>query len=352
MKTPTGYTITEVDFANASDEQVTEAARLLQAQNQERVPEDPLTPIEAIVQRIRATTPNQWRATFAARDASGKLVGSSFVGWNKNEPENAHARWTEVNVLPAHRRKGIGTALYRAAVEACLGQGDDLVFFGQTSDRQPSGGAFAKAIAASAGLPMKLNQLNIADVDRAKVAQWAKIDPKGYRLERADSVVPKSLIQPYLDAANAMNDMPKGDLRFADQKFTEEQLHERESWLKQAGMEWWLIVAVAASGEGAGFTEVQYDPRSGHVIHQGGTGVTTAHRGHQLGLWMKAVMLERILRERPAAKFIRTGNANVNEHMLAINTQLGFKHAWSNTLWQLPLAEARTSLGLREKAKV
>ncbi|HYR93470.1 MAG TPA: GNAT family N-acetyltransferase [Methylomirabilota bacterium] len=352
MKTPTGYTITEVDFANASDEQVTEAARLLQAQNQERVPEDPLTPIEAIVQRIRATTPNQWRATFAARDASGKLVGSSFVGWNKNEPENAHARWTEVNVLPAHRRKGIGTALYRAAVEACLGQGDDLVFFGQTSDRQPSGGAFAKAIAASAGLPMKLNQLNIADVDRAKVAQWAKIDPKGYRLERADSVVPKSLIQPYLDAANAMNDMPKGDLRFADQKFTEEQLHERESWLKQAGMEWWLIVAVAASGEGAGFTEVQYDPRSGHVIHQGGTGVTTAHRGHQLGLWMKAVMLERILRERPAAKFIRTGNANVNEHMLAINTQLGFKHAWSNTLWQLPLAEARTSLGLREQAKV
>jgi GNAT superfamily N-acetyltransferase len=352
MKTPTGYTITEVDFVSASDEQVTEAARLLQAQNQERVPEDPLTPIEAIVQRIRATTPNQWRATFAARDASGKLAGSSFVGWNKNEPENAHARWTEVNVLPAHRRKGLGTALYRAAVEACLGQGDDLVFFGQTSDRQPSGEAFAKAIAASAGLPMKLNQLNIADVDRAKVAQWAKIDPKGYRLERADNVVPTSLIQPYLDSANAMNDMPKGDLRFADQKFTEEQIHERESWLKQAGMEWWLIVAVADSGEGAGFTEVQYDPRSGHVIHQGGTGVTTAHRGHQLGLWMKAVMLERILRERPAAKFIRTGNANVNEHMLAINTQLGFKHAWSNTLWQLPLAEARTSLGLREKAKV
>jgi len=352
MKTPTGYTLAETDLATASDEQIAEAARLLQAQNHERVPEDPLTPIEVIAQRIRASTPNQWRATFAARDASGKLVGSSFVGWNKNEPENAHARWTEVNVLPAHRRKGIGTALYRAAVEACLGQADDLVFFGQTSDRQPSGGAFAKAIAASAGLPMKLNQLTIADVDRAKLAEWAKIDPNGYRLERADNVVPRALIQPYLDAANAMNDMPKGDLRFAHQKFTEEQLHERESWLKQAGMEWWLVVAVAANGEGAGFTEVQYDARQGHVIHQGGTGVTTSHRGHQLGLWMKAVMLERILRERPAAKFIRTGNANVNEHMLAINTQLGFKQAWSNTLWQLPLAEARTSLGLREKAKV
>ncbi len=147
-----------------------------------------------------------------------------------------------------------------------------------------------------------------------------------------------------------MNDMPKGDLRFADQKFTAEQLHERESWLKQAGMEWWVIVAIhAATGEGAGFTEVNYDPRVGHVVQQSGTGVTAAHRGHKLGLWMKAVMLQRILRERPAAKFIRTGNANVNKNMLEINTQLGFRQAWSSTLWQLPLAEARTSLGLREK---
>jgi mycothiol synthase len=346
------YTITAVDLASATDEQLTDAARLLQFQNQERVPEDPPTPVEAIKQRLRATTPNQWRATFAARDASGKLVGSSFVGWNMNEPENTHVRFSEVNVLPEHRRKGLGRALYRAAVEACLAQGDDLVFFGQTSDRQPSGEAFAKAIAATAGLPMKLNQLVIADVDRATLAEWAKRDAAGYRLERADNVVPGSLIQPFLASANAMNDMPKGDLRFAAQNFTEEQLHERESWTAQAGMQWWLIVAIhEATGEGAGFTEVNYDPRSGHVVHQSGTGVVAAHRGHGLGLWMKAVMLERIIRERPAAKFIRTGNANVNEHMLAINTQLGFRHAWSSTVWQLPLAEARTSLGLRVAAR-
>jgi GNAT superfamily N-acetyltransferase len=352
MNTLESYTITEVDLTTRSRAELEEAARLLQAQNQERVPEDPLTSIDAIVQRITATTPNQWRATFTARDASGKLVGSSFVGWNKNEPENAHARWTEVNVLAEHRRRGVGRALLRAAVEACIGQGDDLVFFSQTNDRQPSGDAFAKSIAASAGLEMKLNQLVISDVDRAKVAEWAKLDPAGYRLERADNLVPDKLVQPYLDSANAMNDMPKGDLRFADQKFTEEQLHERESWLNQAGMERWLIVAIhEATGEGAGFTEVSYDPRVGHVIQQSGTGVTAKHRGHRLGLWMKAVMLDRILRERPQAKFIRTGNANVNKNMLEINTLLGFRHAWSSTLWQLPLAEARTSLGLREAAK-
>ena len=352
MKTPHGYRIEEIDLTDRSRPELEEAARLLQAQNHERVPEDPLTPIDALIQRITAVTPGQWRAIFSARDASGTLVGSSFVGWNKNEPENAHARWTEVNVLPEHRRKGVGRALMGAAVEACIGQGDNLVFFGQTNDRQPSGAAFAKALAASAGLEMKLNQLAIADVDRAKVAEWAKLDPSGYRLERADNVVPQKLITPFLDSANSMNDMPKGDLKFADQKFTEEQLHERESWLKQAGMEWWLIVAIhEETGEGAGFTEVNYDPRMGTVVQQSGTGVTANHRGHRLGLWMKAAMLERIMRERPEAKFIRTGNANVNKNMLEINTLLGFRHAWSNTLWQLPLAEARTSLGLREAAK-
>ncbi|TMB92684.1 MAG: GNAT family N-acetyltransferase, partial [Chloroflexi bacterium] len=127
MRTPTGYQIVQTDAATASDAELTEAARVFQTMNHERVPEDPLTAIDAIKARLRATTPAQWRATFAARDVSGTLVGTGFVGWNKNEPENAHARWTEVNVLPAHRGKGVGRAIMRALVEACIAQGDDLV---------------------------------------------------------------------------------------------------------------------------------------------------------------------------------------------------------------------------------
>ena len=92
--------------------------------------------------------------------------------------------------------------------------------------------------------------------------------------------------------------------------------------------------------------ERPYDPRVPHLVWQQGTPVTDAHRGHRLGLWMKAVMLKRILEERTQARFIRTGNANTNAQMLAINTQLGFRPAWSSALWQLTLADARKAVGL------
>jgi hypothetical protein len=63
-------------------------------------------------------------------------------------------------------------------------------------------------------------------------------------------------------------------------------------------------------------------------------------------MWMKAVMLKRILGERPKALFIRTGNANTNAQMLGINAQLGFVQAWSACLWQISIADARTAVAL------
>lgn len=326
--------------------QLREAAELYQAQQRERTPEDPLTPIEAIEQRLRAVVPGRWQAYFGARDAKGALSGYGVVSRSLNEPENAHLRWTEIVVSPEHRRRGVGRALMRRLVDAVADQGDDVVLMAQTTDRVPSGSEFARRIGADPGLDMKTNQLDLSTVDRAKVDEWARVSPKGYRLERIDDTVPAELVAPYIQAANGMNDAPRGDLKMADWNLTEEQIRERESWFKQTGSEWWLLVAVhEASGEGAGFTEVTYDQKISHVIWQQGTAVIDAHRGHRLGMWMKAVMLKRILDERPKALFIRTGNANTNAQMLGINTQLGFVQAWSACLWQISIADARKAVG-------
>ena len=347
MTDPTGYRFEPMDPLELGPAELREAALLYQALQSERTPEDPLTAVEAIERRFRAVVPGQWHAFFGARDESGALVGYGVVNRTLNEPENAHLRWTEIGVSGKHRRRGVGRALLRRLVDAVADQGDDLVFMAQATDRVPSGAEFAKAIGAKPGLDMKTNQLDLSKVDRAKVEEWAAISPKGYRLERVDDTVPTELVAPYIQASNGMNDAPRGDLKIADWKLTEEQIRERESWFKQTGTEWWLLVAIhEASGDGAGFTEVSYDPKVSHVIWQQGTAVIDAHRGHQLGMWMKAVMLKRILAERPKALFIRTGNANTNAQMLGINTQLGFVQAWSACLWQISLADARRAVGL------
>jgi GNAT superfamily N-acetyltransferase len=342
MVSPNEYTIEPVDLQAATDAVVREIAQFRQELALEQRPEDPATPLEVIEQWLRSRPPGQWRAIFIARDSGRRLAGYGVGARNLKDTQNAHIRWSEIAVKPEHRRRGLGRKLLALVVGSFEGQGDDLAVISETTDRVPSSGAFATAIGAKAGLPMKMNQLDLRAVDRAKVAEWSRATPKGYRLVRIDDTVPEQFVKAYIQASEGINDMPRGEIAFNDWKLTEAQIRQRESFFKQAGLTWWLLLAIdEATGEGVGFTEVEFNPLDPHVIQQEGTAVVAAHRGHGIGLWLKAVMLERILAERADSRFIRTGNANVNAEMLAINKKLGFTYAWQTTLWQLPIADAR-----------
>ena len=345
MSIPSDYTIEPADLQTATDAEVQEIAQFRQDLALEQRPEDPPTPLAVITQWLRARPPGQWRAIFVARDRAGRLAGYGVAVRNLKDTENAHIRWSEIAVKPEHRRRGLGRALFGHVVRSVDVSSDDIVVISETNDRVPSGAAFASAIGAKPGLPMKLNQLDLGKVDRARVREWARAIPKGYRLEKIDETVPDKLVKAFIQASEGINDMPRGEIAFNDWKLTEEQIRQRESFFKQAGMIWWLLLAIdEATCEGVGFTEVEFNPLDPHVIQQEGTAVAAAHRGHGIGLWLKAVMLERILAERPDSRFIRTGNANVNANMLAINAKLGFTYAWQTTLWQLPIADARKTL--------
>jgi GNAT superfamily N-acetyltransferase len=354
MASTNDYTIVPVDLQAATDAEVQEIAQFRQELAIEQRPEDPPTPLGVIAQWLRSRPPGQWRAVFIARDHGSRLAGYGFGARNLKDTENAHIRWSEIAVKPQHRRQGLGRALFARVLGSFEGQGDDVTVISETTDRVPSGEAFANAIGAKPGLPMKLNQLDLRAVDRTKVGEWSRAAPKGYRLERIDDTVPEQFVKAYIQASEGINDMPRGDIAFNDWKLTEAQIRQRESFFKQAGLTWWLLLAIdAETGEGVGFTEVEFNPLDPHAIQQEGTAVVAAHRGHGIGLWLKAVMLERILAERPDSRFIRTGNANVNAQMLAINTKLGFTYAWQTTLWQLRVADARkgmTTVGSAAKA--
>src|SRR5437763_8446113 len=320
MRIPNGYTIEPTDLQTATDAEVVEIAQFRQELAVEERPEDPPTPLYVIEQWLRARAPGQWRAIFVGRDSGGELAGYGVAARNLKDTQNARIRWSEIAVKPRHRRAGLGRALFARVLGSFEGQGDEITVISETKDRMPSGEAFATAIGAKPGLPMKLNQLDLRSGDRRKVAHWALATPKGHRLERIDGTVPEQFVKAYIEASEGINDMPRGDIAFNDWKLTEAQIRQRESFFKQAGLTWWLLLAIdEQTGAGVGFTEVEFNPSDPHAIQQEGTAVVAAHRGRSIGLWLKAVMLGRILADRPDSRFIRTGNANVNAQMLAIN---------------------------------
>ena len=72
---------------------------------------------------------------------------------------------------------------------------------------------------------------------------------------------------------------------------------------------------------------------------QGDTGVLEEFRGHRFGKWLKAEMARYLVSDHPEITRLRTGNANSNAPMLAINEEMGFTAHHHNTVWQKPTSE-------------
>jgi hypothetical protein len=100
----------------------------------------------------------------------------------------------------------------------------------------------------------------------------------------------------------------------------------------------------------AGFTELSWNPKRAAIVWQHGTGVLVSHRGKGLGRYLKAINMEAMLAANPAARFVRTGNADSNAPMLAINRQMGFEPFISETVWQANAAAVVSRLAERSEA--
>ena len=334
------YTVEPVDLSTADDDLLCEVVALTNAIAHERVPEDPPLSLEAFASRVRNRPAMVVIRDWLARSAEGELVGRGFVV-RFDADTNKHLRDASIDVLPAHRRKGIAKLLFREIVGGA-GAADDIVISFFTNDRVASAGAFLKRIGAKTTLTMHTNQLDLSQLDRGMVREWAAIEPKGYRLEWIDGDVPENLTKNVIVAYDTMNTAPRGDSAMEDWNTTPQQIHEWDRSRRGSGRERRLVLAIHdATRETAGYTELVYDPKVPHLIWQQGTAVIPSHRGQGIGKWIKAAMLERALRDWPRARLIRTGNADSNAPMLAINTRLGFKPAWADTIWEVGIVDAR-----------
>jgi GNAT superfamily N-acetyltransferase len=337
-----GYAVEPVDLPTATDDLLREVNELQNVMARERTPEDPPVPVEALASRVRTRPKLLEMRDWLVRAPGGELVARASIARYRADT-NQHLRDASIDVAAPHRRKGIGTRLYREIVGAA-GSDDVVISFG-TSDRVPSGAAFMARIGARQTLANHINQLDLARLDRAMVREWGGIDTPGYRLVWIDGDVPDALLPNVIAAYDAMNTAPRGDSAMEDWNTTPEIVRDWDASRRASGRERRLLLAIAEkSGETAGYTELAYDPKVPHVIWQQGTAVIPAHRSQGIGKWIKAAMLERALRDWPTARLVRTGNADTNAPMLAINTRLGFRPAWAWVVWEIGIVDARRYL--------
>lgn len=338
--------LTEIDLRAIGDDDGAAYWALSEVIRAERLPDDPPMPCAYFIRRLRGIPEfvSVW-ALLARAEPGGPLVAAANLGFDQSG-DNLHLAQFEIEVLPAHRRRGIGRRLLGWVVGKAQELGKRSLITA-SYDRIPAGRAFVERIGARPGLEDRESQLALAEVDRALLARWqADAAVADFELLFWDNHYPEEQLAAYADLCEVMNTAPREGLELNDERMTPEKLRQSMESTRARGSYVWTIIAVErAGGRMAGFTEIFGNPDRPTIINQGATAVRPEFRGHRLGRWMKAAMLERVIADLPEARFVRTGNATSNAPMLAINTDLGFRPYAINTVWQMETAQAAAFAG-------
>lgn len=339
-------TIVPIDYRALEDEHIAALNAFENVMDAEAHPEDPPTPLEI----TRATATNHPDVLvireFWAREADGAIAAMAWAWWKQVE-ENRQLAFCGVSVRPDRRGRALAKTLLRNVVEEVEADGRTTIVC-WTSDRVPAGEAFAKRLGAEPGSAVHTNRLLLADVDREMVRHWNDEGPvraPDYELLMLDGPYPDDLIEEICGVYDIMNTAPRDDLEIEDEAHSVDEMRQREHQGESAGTQRWSLFARhIPSRKLVGLTVVYWNPAQPDTIYQGDTGVHPDHRGHALGKWLKAAMLERVFAERPNAVDVRTGNADSNDAMLGINHALGFQPYIAQMNWQVPVERVRAYL--------
>ncbi len=255
----------------------------------------------------------------------GVPVGAALL--SLPEYDNTHLAWATVVIEPSWRRRGHGSRLFEAMCEVARAHGRTTI----GTDGWESESALG--FAAMHGLECKSQAIqrrqHVRELEPGlarRLYDEAAGVATDYELVRIVGRTPPTLVDGMVELVSAINDAPTDDLDLEDEVFTPERLAEYESGVERRGNTLYRLVARhRETGALGGHTVVAVERARPAIADQHDTAVARTHRGHRLGLLLKAGMLLWLAEAEPQVETIDTWNAESNDHMIAVNELLGYR---------------------------
>jgi GNAT superfamily N-acetyltransferase len=207
--------------------------------------------------------------------------------------------------------------------------------------------AFWTGLGATERYTERVSDLDLAAVDEGLMQRWidARTERAGdIRMVHWNGACPPEHLNAFVVARNAINDAPLGDIEIHDEVFTAESTSREFEAFEAVGWEIQALLALDPSGEAAALTTVCINGHRPEASWQGDTAVLDHQRRRGIGRWIKAEMWRRLRANRPDITHLRTGNAESNDAMLAINVAMGYEPVHVMAGWQAEIRTIRASL--------
>ena len=269
-----------------------------------------------------------WDFVLVSVHDDDRVVGAGLV--NMPLADNLSNAYLEVYVPEPERRRGVGTALLAAVEAAAVSRGRSVLV--AESYTPPDGTSAGESFAAARGYALANREgLKVLDVE-AHADGWGALDEQvaarigDYRVVEWGGATPDEHIEEVCAALNRFIGMiPTGDLEMEDLNFTPERLRRNEARGVDLGTTRLVGAALAPDGTLAGYTDLFVEQASRSRGRIGITMVLPEHRGHSLGLAVKLATHRSLVAQVPECRIVVTGNADVNEHMSAVNERMGYR---------------------------
>lgn len=285
----------------------------------------------------------------------GEVVGVAWLGMPLLD--NQHVAEGDITVLPGRDTVAVTGALWEVVVPRLPAEGRRTVQLWTSHGPGEAAGDRVVPVSGPGRIPRdstaeallalgfrleqveRHSQLDVAEaltrLDGLEAE--ARAHAGGYEVLSWVGFTPEELREDMAEVMGHMaTDVPSGELELEPEQWTAGRVADTERVVDRTGRT--RVTTVARhrdSGRLVAYTIIDHPRDKPAVGYQEDTLVVREHRGHRLGMLVKAANLRTLAEHLPHVRRIHTWNAGENAPMLAINHALGFRDVSLEGGWQV-----------------